>query len=136
MRIAYVSHGVLLHEGAVLLLHRREGRYLGGMWDIPGGTVEPGETPPQAAVREFLEETGLEVEAEEEISRYENLDTEKRPITFVTVTHRMVPRSRIDRVVVNPEEHREHRWVALEQTGELPLVWHVARTLALIGSRG
>ena len=42
------------HDGRVLLVHdawRRE-------WELPGGTIEEGETPRDAAVREFLEETG------------------------------------------------------------------------------
>ena len=34
---------------------------LANYWEFPGGKVEPGETPPAAAVRECLEETGLHV---------------------------------------------------------------------------
>ena len=45
-----------------LLIQRRppEG-LLGGLWEFPGGKVEPGEKPPEAARREVLEETGLSV---------------------------------------------------------------------------
>lgn len=41
----YVAHGLVEADGRLLLLQRREGRYLGGYWDIPGGTVEPDESP-------------------------------------------------------------------------------------------
>lgn len=44
--------------GEVLLCTTRDGKG----WVLPGGTVEPGETLQQAAVREALEEVGLEVE--------------------------------------------------------------------------
>ena len=44
-------------EGEVLLIRRADG----GTWDLPGGAVEPGETPSAAVVREVREETGLEV---------------------------------------------------------------------------
>ena len=48
----------VVHENRVLLhLHRKL-----GMWLPPGGHVEPGELPDDAAVREVLEETGVEVE--------------------------------------------------------------------------
>lgn len=46
-------------EGRVLLLWQPRGKY-----GLPGGVVEPGETPPQAAVREAREEIGVEVRLE------------------------------------------------------------------------
>jgi 8-oxo-dGTP diphosphatase len=47
-------------DGRVLLVRR--GRPPGrGAWSLPGGKVEPGETPAAAVVREVREETGLEV---------------------------------------------------------------------------
>lgn len=53
--------GILIEESRILLIKRvknNEAPY----WVIPGGHIEIGETPGQALVREFLEETGLEVE--------------------------------------------------------------------------
>jgi len=53
----------LVWRGAMLLIARRpkEG-LLGGLWEFPGGKVEAGETPAEAARREVHEEMGLEVE--------------------------------------------------------------------------
>ena len=43
-----------------ILVHRRPSRQLlGGLWELPGGKIEAGESPRHAAVREFAEETGL-----------------------------------------------------------------------------
>ena len=50
-----------LHEGEVLLMHRNKEPNL-GLWIAPGGKVEVGESPHEAARREMAEETGLEVE--------------------------------------------------------------------------
>ncbi len=56
-----VAVGVLWRNGRVLVQKRPEGGMLAGLWEFPGGKVEPGETPAAAVVREFREETGLGV---------------------------------------------------------------------------
>jgi 8-oxo-dGTP diphosphatase len=53
--------------GEVLLVQQNYGSFA---WVAPGGVVEPGETPMQAAVRETAEETGLEVEPTGVIGMY------------------------------------------------------------------
>ena len=49
-------------DGRVLLAQRPEGKQLAGLWEFPGGKVEPGETPEQCVVRELHEEIGIETE--------------------------------------------------------------------------
>ena len=49
-------------EGAVLIAKRPEGRPLAGLWEFPGGKVEPGEEPEEALIRELHEELGIEIE--------------------------------------------------------------------------
>ena len=46
-------------DGRVLLAERTSRQVAAGFWELPGGKIEPGETPLQAAVRELQEETGL-----------------------------------------------------------------------------
>ena len=48
----------LIDRDKVLLIQRNRKPYF-GMWSLPGGRLEAGETPEQAAQREVLEETGL-----------------------------------------------------------------------------
>lgn len=52
-----MARGILRDDGRVLLVHQS----LTGMWAIPGGGVEDGETPEDAVRREMLEETGAVV---------------------------------------------------------------------------
>jgi 8-oxo-dGTP diphosphatase len=48
-------------DNRVLIAQRPAGRAMAGLWEFPGGKVEPGETPERALVRELREELGIEV---------------------------------------------------------------------------
>jgi 8-oxo-dGTP diphosphatase len=48
-------------DGRVLIAKRPEGKTLAGLWEFPGGKVEPGERPEAALIRELSEELGIEV---------------------------------------------------------------------------
>src|SRR5216683_8048402 len=50
-------------DGRVLLAERPEGKHLAGLWEFPGGKVQPAETPEAALIRELAEELGIDVEA-------------------------------------------------------------------------
>jgi 8-oxo-dGTP diphosphatase len=65
-----MSHNALLHvvagalidtDGRVLLAQRPEGKSLAGMWEFPGGKIDPHETPEDALIRELDEELGIEL---------------------------------------------------------------------------
>ena len=49
-------------DGRVLIGQRPEGKQLAGLWEFPGGKVEPGETPEETIVRELREEIGVETQ--------------------------------------------------------------------------
>lgn len=59
-----VAAGVLTDaEGCVLLMQRLPGKHLAGLWEFPGGKLEPGETIQQALARELGEELGIEAKS-------------------------------------------------------------------------
>ncbi|MGR3563369.1 MAG: 8-oxo-dGTP diphosphatase MutT [Heliomarina sp.] len=47
-------------DGRILIAQRPEGKAMAGLWEFPGGKVEPGETPEEALIREMQEELGID----------------------------------------------------------------------------
>ncbi|THF84588.1 (deoxy)nucleoside triphosphate pyrophosphohydrolase [Cohnella fermenti] len=48
-------------EGRVLVARRKEGKSQAGLWEFPGGKLEPGESPADCLVRELKEEMGIDI---------------------------------------------------------------------------
>ena len=57
-----VAAALVDKAGRILLQQRAPGRAMAGLWEFPGGKVEPGELPEAALVRELREELGIDVE--------------------------------------------------------------------------
>lgn len=62
-RILLVTAAALVdRDGRVLVQQRPPGTPMAGLWEFPGGKVEPGETPEAALIRELDEELGIVVD--------------------------------------------------------------------------
>ena len=122
--VGAVAHDV---SGRLLLVRRRNdpGR---GLWSIPGGRVEPGESDTQAVVREVVEETGLQVVVE----RY--LGTVHRPApgggTYEIRDYLVAPCTAPAADPVAGDDAVDARWVSAPELVELPLVDGLAAALA------
>ena len=61
MKIILVSAVALVDpDGRVLLAERPPGKSMAGLWEFPGGKVDPGESPEAALIRELKEELGID----------------------------------------------------------------------------
>ena len=59
--VLVVAVALIDTDGRVLIAQRPQGKQLAGLWEFPGGKVEPGERPERALIRELKEELGIDV---------------------------------------------------------------------------
>ncbi|MFT4177970.1 MAG: Nudix family hydrolase [Thermomonas sp.] len=94
-------------KGRILLARRTQGRDLAGLWEFPGGKVEPGETPEDALTRELHEELGIEAVSGEAVIRVPQQYPDKRLVLDVRhVAFRGVPKGLDGQALVWAPLHR------------------------------
>jgi 8-oxo-dGTP diphosphatase len=59
--VLVVACALIDADGRVLIAQRPEGKALAGLWEFPGGKLEPGERPEESLIRELQEELGITV---------------------------------------------------------------------------
>lgn len=108
---------VVVHDGRLLVVRRGHdpGR---GSWSVPGGRVEPGESPDAACAREVREETGLDVEVGGLLGRVER----PAPDGATYVIDDLVCTVRGPDGPTAGDDADEARWVTRDELAALPLV--------------
>jgi mutator mutT protein len=103
-------------DGRVLLAQRPEGKSMAGLWEFPGGKVEPGETPEAALIRELQEELGIDTWA-----------SCLAPLTFASHSypdfHLLMPLFACRRWegIVTPREGQNLKWVRARDLSDYPM---------------
>jgi 8-oxo-dGTP diphosphatase len=114
--ILVVACALVDADGRVLIAQRPQGKQLAGLWEFPGGKVEPGETPEEAVVRELREELGIETKV-----------ACLAPLTFASHSyesfHLLMPLFVCRRFWGAPvaKEHQALKWVRPKQLREYPM---------------
>jgi 8-oxo-dGTP diphosphatase len=97
-----VVGAAIVAEGRLLAAQRAEPEALRGGWELPGGKVDPGETDPEALMRECVEELGVEVVLGERVPGEWPLPNGYMMRVWVAAIERGVP---------YPHEHLALRWL-------------------------
>lgn len=128
---------IVIHEGRVLLVRRGRAPAL-GLWSVPGGLVELGETTVDAARREVEEETGLDVRIAGLVGVVDRVtcDADGRVrYHWVLVDYLAYPQS--NDTVTAGSDAAEVRWVTIDEVERLPITDGLAdmikRAAALAG---
>ncbi|MBD2847082.1 (deoxy)nucleoside triphosphate pyrophosphohydrolase [Paenibacillus sp. IB182496] len=92
-------------EGQILIARRRAGKAQAGMWEFPGGKLEPGESPQACLQRELLEEMNLAIApyAPFAVNAHDYGDTAIRLIAY---------RATLVAGELQLRDHDDYRWVA------------------------
>lgn len=117
MKTVLVSAVALIDpDGRVLLAQRPPGKSMAGLWEFPGGKVEPGETPEAALIRELDEELGIQT-----------WNSCLAPLTFASHSyddfHLLMPvfACRRWQGVVQPREGQSLAWVRANRLRDYPM---------------
>ena len=114
--VLVVAVALIDADGRVLLAQRPAGKTMAGLWEFPGGKVQPGETPEAALIRELKEELGVDVTA-----------ACLAPFTFAShryeTFHLLMPLYVCRKWGGTPQplEHQELKWVRPAKLADFPM---------------
>lgn len=100
--------GIIERDGLFLAAQRGEHGHNAGLWELPGGKIEPGEQPAAALIRELREELGVEIVVGEHLQRV----VHHYPWAPIALT---ALRCRIQSGEPSALEHQALRWIAPAQ---------------------
>ncbi|MGA8164463.1 MAG: histidine phosphatase family protein [Waddliaceae bacterium] len=99
-------------DGKILFLKRADGKPEGGKWGVPGGKIEQGESSREAVIRETFEETRIALN-EQQIKFVGKLFVRKPEVDYVYHMYHLKS-THFPEVKLN-HEHREYRWLSMEE---------------------
>ena len=126
VRRVEATAGWIERRGRVLGVQRPEGGLLGGLWELPGGDLQPGEAPEAGLRRCLAESLGLEVTGLETAGTVEHLFSHRRLRLHVFRIAEFTGR-------VKRKGIEAHRWLAPSGLADLPHGGPTRKALALLG---
>lgn len=112
-------------QGQILIDRRLQSGVLGGLWEFPGGKIEPGETVEDCIKREIREELGIDIEVGNHLITIEHLYTHLH-VTLIVHHCRYVSGT------PQPLECDEIRWVTLAEIDKFPFPEANAQIIAAL----
>ncbi|HVX48367.1 MAG TPA: NUDIX domain-containing protein [Candidatus Saccharimonadales bacterium] len=128
------ARGIVIHDGRILLMERWRGTL--HYFSIPGGGIEPGETPQQTVVREIAEETTVTVKVNRQVLEMRDGGfSHKIYLCEYIDGHPHMPDDAPE-AAHGPENRFQPGWVSLDELPELPLTyWEPLREPLVNGLR-
>jgi 8-oxo-dGTP diphosphatase len=118
--------GLLFNKCQQVLLIKRNQAPAQGLWSIPGGRLEPGETLVEACRREFYEETNLAIDVRQVVAIVER---RLEGFHYVIIDFYVQLANEEKCVLIAQSDVAEARWVSLDNLGDYDLVVGLAEII-------
>ncbi|BBO93235.1 (deoxy)nucleoside triphosphate pyrophosphohydrolase [Desulfosarcina ovata] len=109
--IIKVTAAILEKNGQIIIAQRKSGDHLSGLWEFPGGKIEPGESPEACLARELNEEFNIEVTIGDflgsNVHHYDHISIELMAYRASWVSG-----------TISMNDHKAYRWVTVDQLTE------------------
>lgn len=105
--INVVAAVIVNENGQILITQRNLKKVQGGLWEFPGGKIEPGESREEAIVREIKEELNVDIVIDKYISEREYSYPE-RTINLIAL------KCRIKEGILKLNEHEDAKWIFIK----------------------
>jgi 8-oxo-dGTP diphosphatase len=106
--IVKVTAAILEKDGRIIIAQRKRSDHLSGLWEFPGGKIEPGESPEACLARELLEEFGIDATIGEHLGsnlhHYDHISIEL-----------MAYRAVWSDGTLAMNDHDDYRWVTVDE---------------------
>ncbi|MTI71770.1 MAG: NUDIX domain-containing protein [Firmicutes bacterium] len=121
-----LTKALVIKDNSFLFLKRSdESKFAKGLWDIPGGKLEFGETLEDSLSREIFEETKIETDVKENlaVSTGINLKDKKQYVSIIYTAEYISGSIKLDL------EHTDYKWLTIEEAQNYNLVYYVKEAL-------
>lgn len=109
--IVRVTAAILEKDGRIIIAQRKNSDHLSGLWEFPGGKIEPGETPEACLARELKEEFDIDVAIGEflgsNVHEYDHISIELMAYQASWVAG-----------AITMNDHKAYRWITVDQLTE------------------
>jgi 8-oxo-dGTP diphosphatase len=110
-KIIKVTAAILEKDSQIIIAQRKSGDHLSGLWEFPGGKIEPGETPEECLARELKEEFDIDVSIGEfigsNVHHYDHISIELMAYRAAWLSGS-----------ITMNDHNAYRWVTVDQLSE------------------
>jgi len=111
-------HAHIEKDNKILVVRRSlNDDFMPGFWDTPGGSLDFGEDPIKALIRETKEESNLDIKVGGLVFCHNKINPETKHHWFALIYKCEI--IKYNKIILDPNEHDEYRWVTLQELEKL-----------------